>query len=174
MSKTDFFRIIIKMFGLYCFIEALFQFTPNLSVSWGFDSARLVISLISLLSTLIVAYLLLFQTNRLIKFLRLGKGYDSEHIETKDLNKKGLFNLGLIMIGLLMIVDNIAQFLNFCYLAFKKQVSSNGLDEIEGAMLYQQLDYNWWIISGLNVLFGIIILINYKQISKLLIGKEKE
>ncbi|MDF0707041.1 hypothetical protein [Flagellimonas okinawensis] len=104
----------------------------------------------------------------------MEKGFDSEHIETKDLNAKGLFNLGLIILGLLMIVDNIAQFLNFCYLAFKKQVSPYGLDEIDGAMLDQQLDYNWWIISGLNVLIGLIMLTNYKQISKLFIGKGKE
>lgn len=174
MTKTDLFRVIIKMFGLYCFIEALFQFVPNLSVSWGFNSSNFVLSLIYLLSTLLIAFLLLFQTDRLIRVLRLEKGFDGKYIETKDLNTTWLFNLGLILLGLLMIVDNIAQFLNFCYLAFKKQVASNGLDEIDGAMLDLQLDYHWWIISGLNVLIGLIMLTNYKQISKLFIGKGKE
>lgn len=72
-----------------------------------------------------------------------------------------------------MVVNNISQFLNFCYLAFKNQVSANGLNEIDGMMFNQQIDYNWWIISGLNVLIGIIILTNYKLISKLFIEKEK-
>ncbi|WP_300022777.1 hypothetical protein [uncultured Maribacter sp.] len=63
-----------------------------------------------------------------------------------------------------MIADNIAPFLNFCYLGLKKQVSSNGSEEISGAILEFYIDYNWWITSGLNVLIGIIILTNYKRI----------
>ncbi|MGB5821100.1 MAG: hypothetical protein WBG90_16565 [Saonia sp.] len=173
MTKTDLFRVIIKIFGVYCFIEALFRLIPNISLSNGFYSFSLMVSGIYLLITGLIAYLLLFQTDRLIKLFRLEKGFDSDKIDVKNLNSDGLFRFGLIIIGLLMIADNIAQFLNYCYLAFKKQVSSNGLGEIEGAMLDQHLDYNWWISSGLNALIGIIILTNYKRISKLFAEKEK-
>lgn len=41
-------------------------------------------------------------------------------------------------------------------------------------MLDQQIDYNWYIISGLNVLLGFIIVTNYKALAKLIIGKNKE
>lgn len=173
MTKTDLFRVIIKVFGVYCLIEALFRLIPNISLSNGFYSFSLLVSTVYLLITGLIAYLLLFQTNRIIKLLRLEKGFDSENIDTGNLNDTGLFKFGIIIIGLLMVADNIAQFLNFCYLAFKKQVSANGLDKIDGSMFDQQLDYNWWIISGVNVLVGIVILVNYKRISNLFLKKEK-
>nr|WP_299215183.1 hypothetical protein [uncultured Allomuricauda sp.] len=173
MGKTDLFRVVIKIFGIYCFIEALFRLIPNLSYSGGFFSFSLTVSIIYLAITGLIAFFLLFQTDRIIKLFRLEKGFDSETIDVGSLNEYGLFKIALIFLGLLMIVDNIAQFLNFCYLAFKKQVSGNGLDEIDGMMLDQQLDYNWWIISGLNVLIGLIILTNYKRIAKLFVEKEK-
>ena len=173
MTKTDLFRVIIKIFGIYCFIDAIFQMIPNLSYSGGFYAMSLKVSLIYLLVTGLIAYFLLFHTDRIIKFLRLEKGFDSDNIDIGNLKNDGLFKFALIFIGLLLVVDNIAQFLNFCYLAFKKQVSANGLDEIDGFMLEQQLDYNWWIVSALNVLLGIIILNNYNRIAKLFLGKEK-
>ena len=173
MTKTDLFRVIIKIFGIYCFIDALFQMIPNLSYSGGFYSMSLKVSLIFLLVTGLIAYFLLFHTDRIIKFLQLDRGFDFDNIGIGNLKSDGLFKFALIFIGLLLVVDNVGQFLNFCYLAFKKQVSSTGLDEIDGFMLEQQLDYNWWIVSALNVVMGIIILTNYKRIAKLFVKKEK-
>lgn len=172
MTKTDLFRAIIKIFGIYCFIEALFRLIPNISLSGGFYSFSLMVSLVYLLITVVIAFVLLFGTDRIIKLFRLEKGFDTQNIDTKNLNEEGLLKLGLIFIGLLMIADNIAQFLNYCYLVFKKQISANGLGEIDGLMLDQQLDYNWWVVSGLNVLIGVIIVINYKRISQLFTAKE--
>src|SRR5690606_13054879 len=120
--------------------------------SGGFYSFSLMVSLVYLLITGVIAFLLLFGTDRIIKLFRLDKGFDTNNIDSSNLNEEGLLKLGLILIRLLMIADNIAQFLNNCYLLFKKQISANGLDEIDGLMLDQQLDYNWWVISGLNVL----------------------
>lgn len=173
MTKTDFFRVVIKIFGIYCFINTLLQLVPSLSITWGFDSFTFVYNSVYILAMVLIAALLLFRTDILIKLFRIDKGFDNDKIETRDLNSQGLFKFGLITIGLFMIVNNIAQFLNYCYLAFKKQVSAYGLGEIEGAMLDQHLDYNWWVSSGLNVLIGIIILTNYKRISKQFVKKEK-
>nr|WP_299345180.1 hypothetical protein [Allomuricauda sp.] len=173
MTKTDLFRVIIKIFGIYCFINAIFSLIPNFTYSGGFSSVSLSINTFYLLINGLIAYLLVFQTDRLIKLFRLGKGFDTEIIDTRNLKTDGLFKVALIFIGLLMITNNIAQFLDFCYLAFKKQISARGLGEIDGAMLQQQLDYHWWIINGLNIIFGIIILTNYKWIAKLFEEKEK-
>ncbi len=171
MTKTDLFRVIIKIFGIYCFLEAFFRLLPSISFSGSFDSFSFTFNLIYLIVMGLIAFLLLFQTDRLIKFFRLEKGFDTSTIDTKNLGTEGLLKFGLIMIGLLMVSNNIASFINYCYLAFKKQVSANGLDEVSGAILDQYIDYNWWVISGLNVLIGIIILTNYKWISKLLATK---
>lgn len=121
-----------------------------------------------------MAFLFLSQTDKLIKLFRLQKGFDSPTIEIRNLNTDGLIKFGLVIIGIFMIVENLAPFIIFCYWAFKKQVSANGLDEIEGVIFHQYIDYNWWITSGLNILIGIVITTYNKQISKLFVEKEKK
>lgn len=133
-----------------------------------------MVSLVYLLITGAIAFLLLFGTDRIIKLFRLEQGFDTKNIDTSHLNGEGFLKLGLILIGLSMIADNIAQFLNYCYLLFKKQISANGLVEIDGLRFDQQLDYNWWVISGLNVLIGFIIVTNHKRISSLFTAKENK
>lgn len=174
MTKTDFFRLIIKGFGTYCFINALFTLIPNMSYSGSFFSMSVIFNSFYILIISFIAYLLIFQTNRIIKLLKLDKGYDSDIIEIKNLNTTGLLKFALILVGFILITNNLAQFLNYCYLALKNQISGNRLGHIEGLMLDQQIDYNWYIISGLNVLFGFIIVTNYKPLAKLITGKNKE
>ena len=172
MTTKDFFRLIIKALGIYCFINVLFSLIPNISYSTGFFSIHLTLNFIYLIVAGLITYILLFQTDRIIKLFRLTKGFDNNTIETKDLNAKDLFKFAIILIGLLFIVNNLAQFIDYCYLGFKKQVSAYGLGEVEGAMLDQHLDYNWWAISGLNILIGILMLMNYNWIAKIF-TKEK-
>jgi len=173
MTKTDLFRVVIKIFGIYCFMNAMFRLLPSISFSNGFDSFNFTFNLIYMVIMGLISLLFLSQTDRLINVFRLERGFDSKDINIKNLSENGLFKFGIIIIGLLMIADNIAPFLNFCYLGFKKQVSANGLDDISGAIFSQYIDYNWWITSGLNILIGLIILTNYKRISKLFVKTEK-
>ncbi|WP_420602336.1 hypothetical protein [Flagellimonas sp.] len=174
MTKTDLFRVIIKIFGIYCFIDVLFQLLPSISFSGGFDAFSFTFNLIYMIVMGLIAFLLLFQTDRLVKLFRLEKGFDTPTIDAKHLSANGLFKLGLIVMGLLMIADNIAPFLNFCYLIFKEQVSADGLTGANNMALHQHLYFNRWVVCGLNVLVGIIILTNYKWISKLFLKNEKK
>lgn len=173
MTTKDFFRFIIKTFGIYCFINGLFALLPNMSYSDGFFSFSLVVNLIYIVVLSLIAYLLIFQTDGIIKLFRLNKGFDNDKIETKDLNTEGLLKLGIIIVGLILIVNNLAQFLDFCYLAFKKQVSWNGLGENEGSLFGRSVDYGWWVITGMNIVIGFIMLTNYKRIAKWFSEKEK-
>lgn len=90
MTKTDFFRLIIKGFGTYCFINALFTLIPNMSYSGSFFSMSVKFNSVYILIISFIAYLLISQTNRIIKLLKLDKGYDSDIIEIKNLNTTGL------------------------------------------------------------------------------------
>jgi hypothetical protein len=173
MTTTDLFRVIIKIFGIYCFTTLIYRLQPRMSVTYAFVFSDFIINLIYLVVMGLIVFLFLSQTDRLIKLFRLNKGFDSQIIDMKNLNEVGLFKFGLVIIGLLMIVDNIAPFLNFCYLEFKKQVSTNGLDESSGINLSLFIDYNRWFTYGLNILIGIVFLTNNNRISKLLMKKGK-
>ena len=172
MTKTDAFRLIIKSLGIYCFIDFLFTLVPNISYSVELWDVSLTVNTIYLIVIFLITYLLLFQTERIIKVFRLAKGFDNEEIEIK-VKIKDLYKLAIVIIGLLLIVDNIASFLNYCYLAFKKEVSATGLADIEGAMHDQFIDYNWWVMNGLNVLIGTVIILNHEKLASLFIKKEE-
>ena len=167
MTTTDLFRLIIKSFGLYCFIDGLFTLIPSMSYSGGFSSISLAINTVYLVIICVIASILLFQTDRLIKLLRLDRGFDKTEINIKEIRAEDLFKFAIIIIGFLLITDNIGQFIEYCYLAFKKEVSANGLGESEGALLYNSLDNGWWAVSGLNILIGLTMVTAYKRITKL-------
>ncbi|WP_299317873.1 hypothetical protein [uncultured Maribacter sp.] len=173
MTTTDLFRVIIKIFGIYCFTTLMYRLQPRMTVNFGFVFFDFIINVIYMVVMGLIVFLFLFKTDRLIKLFRLNKGFDSQIINIKNLNEVGLFKFGIIIIGLLMIVDNIAPFLNFCYLEFKKQVSTNGTDESSAINLGLFIDYNWWFTYGLNIFIGIIFLTANNRISKLLMKKEK-
>ena len=171
MIITDAFRLIIKSLGVYCFIDGLFTLVPSITYSENLWGLSLAVNAIYFVVIVLITYLLLFQTDWIIKMFRLIKGFDEQEIEI-GVKVDDLYNLAIVVIGMLLIVNNLASFLNYCYLAFKKEVSATGLEEIEGAMHDQFIDYNWWVISGLNVLFGIIILLNYRKLASLFIKEE--
>ncbi|WP_405397526.1 hypothetical protein [Maribacter sp. Asnod2-G09] len=173
MTTTDLFRVIIKIFGIYCFTTLIYGLQPRMTVNFGFDFFEFIISIIYLVVMGLIVFFFLFKTDRLIKLFRLSKGFDSQIIDIKNLNEVGLFKFGIIIIGLLMIVDNIAPFLNYCFLEFKKQVWTNKMDESSGINLGLFIDYNRWFTYGLNIFIGIIFLIANNRISKLLMKKGK-
>lgn len=173
MTTTDFFRLIIKTFGVYCFIDGLFTLIPNMSYSGGFSSFTIAINTVYLIIISVITYILLFQTDGLIKLFKLEKGFDNENIDIKEFKSVGLFKFAIIIIGLVLITNNIGQFLEYCYLAFKKEISAGGLGESEGSLLSQSLDYGWWAVTGINILIGVLLLTNYKRIAILFVEKEK-
>ena len=175
MTKRDFFRIIIKLFGLYSLILTVFTYIPSnigyvtfefelMTLLWIFGATALV--------ALIYVFLIL-KTDRIIDILKIDKGFDDERIELGNFNSEKIFKLALIIIGGFLIVDYLPNFLQFTYLAFKSQVSPKGLNYMEEIAFGKPTDYFNWTIAGMNILLGIILLTNYDRISKWLLRKEK-
>lgn len=174
MTKRDFFRIIIKLFGLYSLILTVFNYIPsNISyvtfnfepmLLWGFGATALVI---------LIYIFLVLKTDRIIDLLKIDKGFDDERIELGNFNSEKIFKLALIIIGGFLIVDYLPHFLQYTYLAFKNHASPNGLNPMEEIAFGKPTDYFNWTIAGMNILIGIILITNYDRISKWLIRKEK-
>ncbi|MET1259834.1 hypothetical protein ABV409_10840 [Flagellimonas sp. DF-77] len=167
MTVTDLFRLLIKSLGLYSLIEVVSHFLlPQMTVNWGFDALGLAFFLIYFLLWMALSFLLLFKTDKLIRWLRLDRGFDSKSVDMAGLDAETLFRFGLFVVGLLLIADNIAPFVNFCYLAFKAEVSGNGLDQAAAVVLEQYVDWGWWMRSGLGLLFGTLVVFNTKWLAR--------
>src|SRR5690606_14048048 len=132
MTKRDFFRIIIKIFGLYSLILTVFNVLPTsigyitdfvpTTLLWIFGSMVLIILMFSFL---------IFKTDKIINLLKLDKGFDDERIELGNFNNKKILQFALILIGGFLFLGHLPDFLQYCFLAFKKQVASGGLNFME-------------------------------------------
>ncbi len=175
MTKRDFFRIIIKLFGLYSLILVIFTYFPS-SISYiAFDTEPFIILFAAgvILFVVLVYVFLILRTDKIINLLKLDKGFDDDMIELGNFNATKIFKFALIFIGGFLIIDNFPDFLYYCYLAFKNEVSPNGLNFIEENSFGSKYDYFNWAISGMNVLIGYLFLTNYDRIAKWLTRKDK-
>lgn len=174
MTKRDFFRIILKLFGLYSFILTIFVYIPsNISyVMYEFEP-MILLWILGLSALVFLIYVFLIKkTDQIIDLLKLDKGFDDDHIDLGSFNNEKIFKFALIIIGGFLIVDYIPNFLQYTYLSFKSQVSPRGLNFMEDMTFGSPVDYFNWVISIMNILLGIILLSNYDKIAKWLVRKE--
>lgn len=170
MSKRDFFRTIIKLFGLYSLILSLFQFFPSL-INFSVIGVDLwsVVSILGL--TVIIIAIYIFLINRpdlIIDLLKLDKGFDDSRIEFGAFDSNKLVSFATILIGGFLIVDYFPSFINSCYTAFKENVQSTGLDGLMDSFA-PKTQYFDWGIATMNIVIGFLLLTNYQNVAKWII-----
>jgi hypothetical protein len=109
--------------------------------------------------------LLIRKTDKIIDWLKIDTGFDDDRIEIGNFNAIGIVKLALIMIGGFLVIDHLPYTLHYSYLAFKSEVSPNGLNMMESYRDGGQMDYFQWTIDTINLVLGIVLLTNYKQIA---------
>jgi hypothetical protein len=165
MTKRDFFIIIIKLFGLFSVVTSLFSVIPS-NISFALMDIDLfsVIWIIAVIVIVIGLFvLLIFKSDKVVKLLKLDKGFDDERIEIGNLNPNSIVKLAVIIIGGLLIIDNIPAFLSHTLYAFKENII--GIN-------YDTMDKFNWAVSGINLVLGFLLLTNYNTVSKILRIKE--
>lgn len=164
MTKRDFFRIIIKIFGLYSMLLALFSFLPsNISNVLIFkeEVGVLITIFSSLLFTVSLFLILIFKSDFIIDKLGLDKGFDEDKILFVDFKNEQIFKLSIILIGGFLIVDYFPRVLFEIINIFKTKSSSNSIYGYE-------VDYFNFIVGIINIIIGLFLITNYKPISSYL------
>jgi len=166
MTKKDFFRIIIKLYGLYWLVNNIFsigQITYFYAGS-GNNVSTWIYSVGILTFFIIIFVLLIVGADKIIQWLKLDNGFDDDRIEFQNFNIQNILMLATILIGATMIVDNIGTFLNQLYLSVKVFMA-NQTDLIT---MNGQNVYLFWL-SLTKIILGYILLTNYPSISKFLL-----
>lgn len=167
MSKRDFFRVIIKMFGLYWIISSLLSVIPgNISYAlsnlgylgylWAFGTAAIIILLF---------IFLIRKTDSVIDLLKLDKGFDDETIQFEKFNDVNIIKLSSIIIGGILLIENIPGFLSHTLFAFDYNISGHN----RGAE-----DNFYWAVTAINCLVGFLLLTNYSDIANILKNKKND
>jgi len=114
---------------------------------------------------------LIYRPDKIIRWLKLDKGFDEERIEFQNFNNTNILKLALIVIGGIVLIKNIPAFLSYTLFAFKSSAANelnNPIIKFGGLK-----DYINWMISFLNIIIGYLLLRNYAYFSRLLMNKDK-
>jgi|JI9StandDraft_2_1071091.scaffolds.fasta_scaffold106268_2 hypothetical protein len=167
MTKKDFFILIIKLFGLSSAVTNIFSVIPTNIVYALSEFDVISILWITVASVIVVGLfvLLVIKAELVVKFLKLDKGFDDDRIELGNLKSSDIIKIGVFIIGGILILKNIPGFLSNTYWALKHEVAgvpSNSEDSFD------------WIINGLNLIFGYLLLTNYDLVAKRFRTKEED
>jgi hypothetical protein len=174
MTKKDFFRIIIKILGLYFVISIIFSALPRnfFFVIDKIDLTGILWSIVTIIVTIFLFVFLIYKPDKVIHWLHLDKGFDEDRIDFQNFNIQNIIKLGMIVLGGFLLIKNIPVFLSNTFFAFK---SSAGNDMNSNLIRYGSLwNYINWGTSFLNIIIGLLVLTNYNSISRILKEKGKE
>ena len=161
MTNKDFFRLMIKLFGLYQFLLLIFTSLPrNLQLLFNdFFSISSIITLILItLFVLAVYYVFVKKPDLIIDFFKLDKGFDNNEITVSNLNSDTILQIGMVLIGGFLIVDNFSYFISSFITYFKISYMSENLESLK---IFESL-----ILGGANLIIGFCLIIYRKQIAK--------
>ena len=161
MTNKDFFRLMIKLFGLYQFLLLIFTSLPsNLQLIFNdFFSISSIITLILItLFILAVYYVFVKKPDLIIDFFKLDKGFDNNEITVSNLNSDTILQIGMVLIGGFLIVDNFSYFISSFITYFKISYMSENLESLK---IFESL-----ILGGANLIIGFCLIIYRKQIAK--------
>ena len=158
MTKRDFLTLAIKLFGLFALINSLFSALPsNISYAGMIDFDLVSLAWIS--GTVLIIFglffLLVFKAHWIVKGLQLDKGFEEDYIHLA--NAGSVIKVGTFIIGGWFLLSNIPPFLSHAFFAFKGKAI--GAD-------YGSMDTFRWVVSGLNILIGYLLLTNFSAIGK--------
>ena len=161
MTKKDFFILIIKLFGLLSIVTSLFSVLPgNISFALtDIDAFTLMWVILTVLIVIGLFTLLIFKSAKIVQILQLDKGFDDERIELGNLKSADIIKIGTFIIGGILILNNIPVFLSHTLFAFKGNVVGQ---------TYETNGKFYWVVSGLNILLGYLLITNYSFVAKIL------
>jgi len=175
MTKRDFFRVLIKLFGLYAAITATFNLLPTYIgyVVYDLNLSTLIALLIAIAITSL-ALALIFGADKVIDWLKLDRGYDEDRIEFGNLKDINILKLAIIVIGLLLVVNNSPTFFHHCYLAFKDLVTNKGVDGVLEDFTYGKVDYFQFSVATISIIIGFLMITNFTTLGLWLLKANKK
>jgi hypothetical protein len=165
MTKRDFLILIIKLFGLYAAVTAIFSTLPNNIVfSLGYiDTFVIVWVLATLVITVGLFWILTFKADRLVDLLKLGQGFTDERIELGNIKSEDILKTGTFVIGGLLFIRSVPGLLSNIFWAFRGEIAGLEFTEKDKVNLG---------VSALNVILGYLLFTNYELVAKRLKGNK--
>ena len=101
MTKRDFFIVLIKIFGLYSIISALFSALPSniVFVIQNIDFVGVLWIGLVVIFVIGLFLLLLYKADKISDLLKLKNGFDEERIDFGGLKSIDILKFSILIIG---------------------------------------------------------------------------
>jgi hypothetical protein len=172
MTIKTLFNIILKILGIFFIKDTLtflgtmityYNFIPK-STSYHSDSnTSLIVSVAVGLTYILAFYMLIFQSNFIIKMLRLDKGFDEDTISL-NIHRSTILSIGIIVIGGLMIAYGIP---DFC-----RQLYSYSLRK--DTFRLTNADITYTVIDATKIFIGLLLIGFQRPIVNLIEWKRRK
>lgn len=174
MSKNDLFTIILKIFGIYYLIYFTFQYLPSLFgiASYDVDGMIYLHITTTFACILFICFMLLFNTKRIIKWLKLDKGFDEKQFSIVSVKSTEILPIAIFVLGGYMFISNLPEFLINFYLGITKALTNKAVNAYYTALSTEINFYNWGL-SALNLVIGFLTIVYYRQVTAWLISNGK-
>ena len=165
MELKDFFKLALKLIAIFFAVDAIYIIASNIQY---FLSAREVLDftgiwiIASTILPLIMYYLIFVQSDKLMKVLKIDKGFASQKVEFGNLSSSEILKIAFILFGLFMIIQGLPNLVVNLVYAFDYSASPKFSDVTETAIF----NYFDMIQSGVFVVLGYLMISNYKGIAK--------
>jgi hypothetical protein len=165
MEIKDFFKLALKLIAIFYAVQAVYLIVGNIYYfisTYKFQPVFAVFTLLSTLIPVVVYYLIFVQSDRVVRFLKIDKGFEGQKVHFGNLTSNEILKIAFIIFGLLMIVEGLPDFLTNVFYAFKDSAGSKFYEPNPDEMRY---DYFAMTKSGIYILLGYLMLTNYKRIA---------
>ncbi|MEN9304025.1 MAG: hypothetical protein RL264_2454 [Bacteroidota bacterium] len=166
MTKTDFFKIILKVLGIYLILLFAVSFI-QIGVSYYYDRSEFskFFMIFLLLLAIVIVYVMVLKPILIIRLFRLDKGFESDDISLTFNDGKGLIKIALTCTAIYLIASNLGDFLTELFFWFKSSIPKNKLETVLSTFDAYQVNYVKLISSGVQILTGFLFLFNANAIS---------
>lgn len=169
MTKTDFFRLLIKLLGLYLITLIPYTFSSLVSlVAQGFEVMIVLYVLIMIVLYILFAVMLIGFPDVIIRFLKLDKGFDNNEINISSVNTKKIICLAVIIVGGLLVVYNFSAVVVTIGSIFASLISRPRGEIFPAGMFTESL-----IVELLDFVIGLFLVFNYNRIAGYVLKKEE-
>lgn len=170
MTKRDFFTVLVRVFGLYIFVNTLFAtitFGPQVYYIMDQPGKNIggIAFFVGSLTLSIALFLTLVQGARgIVVRLNLDQHFDDDRIVFGNLMPRDIIKVASFVLGGLIIVNDVPWLLKNLYQAF--------YGELQGYTYHSEIKYDW-AVNIIKIVFGFLLVTNYDWVAKRLTIKDE-
>jgi len=172
MTPRSFWKILLKISGLWLFVQSLPVVMQNISQVFIYlqhDEAGMFygvfFTLLSVALSLGCLYLLIFKTEWIITKLQLDKGF-AEEIFAIKMHRSAILTITITIIGILMLIDSIPA---ICQQVYTIATFRASLERVyDGGV-----NYTWLIFYIVKAFIGILVIIYTRDLVNFIEVKRK-